>query len=120
MLWRIALLLLALVLLTSCSGTRTPRATTSSYDPCRQMRVEGEQVGILQDQVRDLQAAAYPDPDTLKDTAAPARAESLLVFKENLLDLTMQGMERSSMDCAARQRPFDRYRTPDEIEDRRE
>ncbi len=116
MLWRIALLVLALMLLTSCSGTRAPR---TAYDPCRQMRAEGAQAETLQEQIRDLQAAAYPDPDTLKDTAMPVRAESLLVFKENLLALTLQGMERSSMDCAARQRPFDRYRTPKEIEDRR-
>jgi hypothetical protein len=108
MILKIILFVLALMLLTACTGIRD-RRTASYYDPCEQMKVEAEQAEALKGDVRDLSRTAYaePAPDVGADTAGKVTAESLLVQKENLLAMTMQSMQQNAQACAARSRGYD-------------
>lgn len=108
MMVKIILFVLALMLLTACTGTRD-RRTASYYDPCEQMKVEAEQAEALKGDVRDLSRTAYsePAPDAIEDTAAKVTAESLLVQKEDLLAMTMQSMQQNAQACASRSRGYD-------------
>jgi hypothetical protein len=111
MILKIILFVLALMLLTACTGTRDRRTPSSSYyyDPCEQMHVEAEQAEALKGDVRDLNRTAYaePAPDAPEDTAAKVSAESLLVQKEDLLAMTMQSMQQNAQACASRSRGYD-------------
>lgn len=112
MIYRIILLVLALFLLTACTGTREKSASTA-YDPCRQMRTDADEVTGLEGQVRDLRKRAYPEPSehSMPDAEKTAKAESLLVQKENLLSMAVRSMQQSAQDCAIRSRPSDLDRT---------
>lgn len=114
---KILLFVLALLMLTACTGTRG--RGTAYYDPCEQMKAEAETAEDLRSDVRDLSREAYRDPasDAVEDTAAKVTAESLLVLKESLLAMTMQSMQQNAQACAARSQPFDRYRTVPEREE---
>lgn len=116
MIMRIILLILALLLLTACEGTRLD--AQSAYQPCEQMKTDAALVDTLQDQVNNLQSRTYPaDKDTVVDSAAQVATESLLVQKENLLTLSVQSMQSNAEACRAQSQPFDRYRTESEQEE---
>lgn len=106
---KLILFVLALLILTACTGTRDGRAA-SHYDPCEQMKIEARTAEELKDDVRDLSRVAYaePAPDALEeDSAAKVTAESLLVRKEDLLAMTLQSMQQSAQACASRSRGYD-------------
>lgn len=116
MLVRLILLALALLLLTACEGNR--RHGGLAGNPCEQMETDAATVETLQKQVDELRTLAGPGvPDTAADSSLRADRESLLVQKENLLSLATQNMQRNSMDCRSRSRPFDAYRTEPEREE---
>ena len=107
MILKIILFVLALMLLTACTGTRD-RRTASYYDPCEQMKVEAQTAERLKGDMRDLSRKAYPEPapDAIEDTASKVTAESLLVQKENLLAMTMQSMQQNAQACSSRSRGY--------------
>jgi hypothetical protein len=107
---KLILFVLALMLLTACTGTRDGR--TAYYDPCEQMKVEAETADEIKSDMRHLSRSAYPDPapDVIEDTVGQAAAESLLVEKEDLLAMTMQSMQQNAQACANRSRGYDEDR----------
>lgn len=115
MIIRLLLLALALLLLTACETGRQQGGL--SGNPCEQMRSDAEIVETLKGQVNELQSLAGPGvPDTAADSSLRADRESLLVQKENLLIMATRTMQQNTMDCRARSRPFDAYRTDPERE----
>ena len=121
MIFKLILFVLALLMLTACTGTRDGRTASnhSDYNPCKQMKLEAEAADELEDDVRALSRKAHPraDAKAVEHTAAQVTAQSLLAQKEKLLALTLQSMQQTAQACAARSQPFDRYRTVPEREE---
>lgn len=97
---------LALALIASCGGHG--KTAQTRYDPCKEMRMEGENVSKLQHEIEDLSEernAASKNNDSAKVESLNAKLER----KTELMRMNKVALQKASENCDAEMKFLHRY-----------
>jgi hypothetical protein len=97
---------LAATLIPSCSSHG--KTAQARYDPCKEMKKEGENVSQLQHEIEDLSEernAASKDNDSAKVESLNAKLER----KTELMQMNKVALQKASENCDAEMKSLHRY-----------
>lgn len=97
---------LGILLIAACSGKG--KAEPNRYDPCVEMKTEGENVSKLDREIESL-AAERKAAARGNDTAKVAALDAKLARKKELMGMNKAALQKASRNCDEDMKAYHRY-----------